>query len=77
MKLQSYFSSLEPESGGLRCEFVCVAAGGAVPLLPDAPPLPGLGPAQWRGPPELAQEAHLLPVHLDLWGQHAGQQLDQ
>lgn len=62
---------------GLSCMFVFVAAGGAVPLLPNPPPLSGLGPSQWRGPAELAQEAHLLPVHLDLWGQHAGQHLDQ
>lgn len=51
MKLQSHFSSLKPEYGGLRSVFVFVAAGGAVPLLPNAPPLPGLGPSQWREPP--------------------------
>lgn len=50
-KLQSYFSSPKPEYGGLNCQFVSVAAGGAVPLLPNAPPLPGLGPSQWRGAP--------------------------
>lgn len=54
--------------------FVFVPAGDAVPLLPHSPALSGLGPSQWRGPAQLAQEAHLLPVHLDLWGQHAGEQ---
>lgn len=73
----SIFFIPKPEYCGLSCVFVFVAAGGAVPLLPNSPPLSGLGPSQWRGPAKLAQEAHLLPVHLDLRGQHAGQHLDQ
>lgn len=48
------------------------AVGGAVPLLPHPAPVPGLGSAERDGPAHLAEEAHLLALHLDLRGQHAG-----
>lgn len=59
---------------GTMMRFVFGAVGGAVPLLPHPVLVPGLGSAERDGPAHLAEEAHLLALHLDLWGQHAGQE---
>lgn len=57
----------------LTCSFLFGAEGGVVPLLPDSPPLSGLGSSEWGGAPHLAPETRVLSLHLDLRGQHAGQ----
>lgn len=55
-------------------EFPSGSPGGALPLLPNAPPLSGLGSPQRRGAPHLAPQARLLALHLDLRGEHAGEE---
>ncbi len=54
--------------------FLFGAVGGVVPLLSDSPPLSGLGSSEWGGAPHLAPETDLLALHLDVRGQHAGQE---